>query len=234
MKDSTSAKLIDTQVVVETPEGIDLTFQPAGLLPRTLAFIIDTLIRGAIFFAVIQIAGFLGNFGEGLLLIAVFVLTWLYMMLFEVLKHGQTPGKSFAKIRVIHDDGTNITWSSSFIRNLLRTVDMLPIGYTVGFFSIALTKRFKRIGDIAAGTMVVYVEPVPVPSVIPKVPVVTPPINLTAAEQQAILAYAGRINDFTHERQVELASHLAKQLQCTNEQAVMQILGMALYLQGQS
>ncbi|MFT0211907.1 RDD family protein [Pseudomonas sp. F1_0610] len=225
--------LIDNQITIETPEGVDLTFQLAGLLPRMNAFAIDTVFRCIPFIIFFMFSSF-SKFSEGFLLILYFLMSWFYMVLFEVLSKGQTPGKRFNKIRVIHDDGTNVTWSSSFIRTLLRAVDMLPFGYALGTISLLSNKNFQRLGDLAAGTIVVHITPAVIPHVIPQVEPIKPPVSLTPSEQQAILSFAHRINDFSFERQVELASNFSDYFNCPDDQTIIKVLGMARYMQGQS
>ena len=147
---------LDTRYQVETPEGIDLHLRPAGLVPRALAFAIDLAIRGLILSATFIVLGLLGQFGMGLGTILLFLVTWWYMVLFEVLNQGRSPGKQMLGLRVVHDDGTPIGWAASLTRNLLRFVDILPFGYTLGIISCLNHPAFKRLGDIAAGTLVVY------------------------------------------------------------------------------
>ena len=147
---------LDTRYQVETPEGIDLHLRPAGLVPRALAFAIDLAIRGLILAVTFIVLGLLGQFGMGLGTILLFLVTWWYMVLFEVFNQGRSPGKQMLGLRVVHDDGTPIGWAASLTRNLLRFVDILPFGYTLGIISCLNHPAFKRLGDIAAGTLVVY------------------------------------------------------------------------------
>nr|GFD53798.1 hypothetical protein [Tanacetum cinerariifolium] len=79
-------------------------------------------------------------------------------------------------LRVVHDDGTPVGWSASLLRNLLRFVDMLPFGYSVGAFACLQHPLFKRLGDLAAGTLVIYRDaPTPRPT-LPDAPPVMPPL----------------------------------------------------------
>ena len=82
---STPEALLDTRLRVETPEGIDLLLRPAGLVPRALAFAIDLLIRGSILLLMYLLLGMLGELGMGLGAFLLFLVTWWYMVLFEVL-----------------------------------------------------------------------------------------------------------------------------------------------------
>src|SRR5215510_11634669 len=88
--------------------------------------------------------------------LASFVLFWGYYIFFEMLWNGQTPGKRWVGLRVIRTDGTPITLSESFIRNLTRLVDFLPAAYGIGIISMFLDKQSRRLGDLAAGTLVVH------------------------------------------------------------------------------
>ena len=139
---------LDTRYQIETPEGIDLPLRPAGLMPRALAFGFDLGLRGLILGILFIALAFLGNLGIGLGSILLFFVSWWYMVLFEVLNQGCSPGKQVMGLRVVQDDGTPIGWSASLIRNLLRFVDMLPFGYFLGAISCLQHPHFKRLGDI--------------------------------------------------------------------------------------
>ncbi len=149
---------LDTRYQVETPEGIDLPLRPAGLMPRALAFAIDLGIRGLVLGLLFFVLAFFGELGIGLGSILLFVISWWYMVLFELFNQGRSPGKQMMGLRVVQDDGRPIGWSASLIRNLLRFVDMLPFGYAFGAISCLQHPTFKRLGDLAAGTLVVYRE----------------------------------------------------------------------------
>ena len=223
---------LDTRYQVETPEGIDLHLRPAGLVPRTLAFAIDLAIRGLILMAMFIVLGLLGKFGMGLGTILLFLVTWWYMVLFEVLNQGRSPGKQMLGLRVIHDDGTPIGWAASLIRNLLRFVDILPFGYTLGIISCLNHPAFKRLGDIAAGTLVVYRDaPLSKPLLAEAEPLPAP-FPLSLAEQRAILGFAERGAQLSAARRAELAELLAEPLQVPAEQAEPRLNGIARGLLG--
>ncbi len=218
---------LDTRYPVETPEGIDLVLRPAGLLPRSLAYAIDLLIRGGLalvlFFALLG----LGRLGLGLGLILTFLLTWWYMVLFEVLAQGRSPGKRAMGLRVVHDDGTPVGWSASLVRNLLRVVDMLPFGYTLGILSCLANARFKRLGDLAAGTLVVYRDEEPAAPALPEVPSRRAPFPLSREEQNALLGFAERQASLSGARRAELAALLADHLGVPADQAEAHLHGIA-------
>src|SRR5690606_30421521 len=108
---------------------------PAGVVPRALAYLIDLGIRILLMLALFMLLAFLGELVTGLGLILTFVMTWWYMVLFEVLNQGRSPGKQMMGLRVVHDDGTPIGWSASLLRNLMRFADILPFAYTLGLLS---------------------------------------------------------------------------------------------------
>ncbi len=162
---------LDTRHQVETPEGIDLPLRPAGLMVRALAFAIDLGLRALIVGVLFMALAFFGKLGAGLGAILMFAVNWWYMVLFEVLNQGSSPGKHWMGLRVVQDDGTPIGWSASLLRNLLRFVDLLPFGYFLGAISCLQHPNFKRLGDLAAGTLVVYREQ---PVTRPQLPDVAP------------------------------------------------------------
>ncbi|RBL71470.1 RDD family protein [Pseudomonas sp. MWU13-2625] len=223
---------LDTRYQVETPEGIDLPLRPAGLMVRSLAFGIDLGIRGAILGVLFLLLAFLGQLGMGLGSLLLFAVSWWYMVLFDVLRQGRSPGKQWMGLRVIHDDGTPIGWSASLLRNLLRFVDLLPFGYFLGAISCLQHPTFKRLGDIAAGTLVVYSER---PLARPQLPDAQPrrsPVPLTLSEQRALLAFAERQGELSPARVNELAALLAQPLHISAPKAVSELNGIARGLLG--
>jgi uncharacterized RDD family membrane protein YckC len=165
---------INQKLIVETPENIFLEYELAGLGSRFLAFWIDTVIQifASLFliFALLLIAGFAGaltgnmQLSETLqtvfMVIALFILYQGYYIFFEVRWKGQSPGKRLMKLRVISDNGIPVTFYQATIRNILRIIDMLPPvifipSYGLGSLSIMISQNSKRIGDYAAGTLVI-------------------------------------------------------------------------------
>lgn len=223
---------LDTRHQVETPEGIDLPLRPAGLLVRALAFTIDLALRGVIMGVLFTALAFLGKLGMGLGSLLLFAISWWYMVLFEVLRQGRSPGKQWMGLRVVHDDGTPVGWSASLLRNLLRFVDLLPFGYFLGTLSCLHHPTFKRLGDIAAGTLVVYSE---CPLTRPQLPEAEPrrsPVTLTFKEQRAVLSFAERQNELSPARVNELAALLAQPLHISAPKAVAELNGIARGLLG--
>ncbi|NUT78051.1 RDD family protein [Pseudomonas sp. C1C7] len=223
---------LDTRYQVETPEGIDLPLRPAGLMVRALAFSIDLALRGVILGVLFVALSMLGKLGMGLSSLLIFAVSWWYMVLFEVLNQGRSPGKQWMGLRVVQDDGTPIGWSASLLRNLLRFVDLLPFAYFLGAISCLQTPGFKRLGDIAAGTLVIYREhPLTRPQ-LPPAPPRHPAFALTLTEQRAILGFAERQTELSDARVNELAAILAPPLKVPASQAVAELNGIAHGLLG--
>lgn len=198
--------MLDTARRVETPEGVALNVRVAGAVPRTLAFLLDFMVRMAVLTGLSIPLAFLGQTGIGIMMIVAFLFEWFYPVYFEVWRAGATPGKRSMGLHVIHADGTTVGLPSSLLRNLMRFADFLPFAYGFGLCFMALDRDFRRLGDLAAGTLVVYREAPaalrPPPAVAPIVPL-TP---LTMDEQRAILSFSERAEQWTAERAAELAS----------------------------
>lgn len=226
------ARPLDTRLRIETPEGIDLILCPAGLVARALAFSIDLSMRGVLMLGVYALFSLLDRLGAGLIAIALFLLNWWYPVLFEVLNQGRTPGKQIMGLRVVHDDGTPVGWASSLIRNLLRVVDMLPFGYALGAVASLNHAHFKRTGDLAAGTLVIYRDLPWQRPVLPEAPPLIAPFMLTLDEQRAIIELAERQDQLSSARTHELAAHLAEPLCVHPDQAVTRLNGIARALVG--
>lgn len=200
---------LDTRLSLEIPEGATLPLIPAGIGARIMAFVVDFLIRSGISLIFFLSFALMGYFGTGMFLIILFLLEWFYPVYFEVWRHGVTPGKKSLGLRVINDDGTPITFGPSLLRNLLRVADFLPFMYLFGVVTSVVNPQFKRLGDLAAGTLVVYdAKPLTMANFEVKGRR-NVPADFTTDEQRALLMFAERSNRLTPERQQELASILA-------------------------
>ncbi|MGB9755115.1 RDD family protein [Roseiflexus castenholzii] len=154
--------MVSGDYIVETPEQIELAYDLAGIGSRFLAAIVDSaliaLAELALFFALAQIAGAM-EFAESVL-IAIgaaigFAILWGYYIAFELTWNGQSPGKRLIGLRVVSEGGRPITVTGSIIRNLIRIVDFLPFLYGIGVIAMFIDGRARRLGDLAAGTLVV-------------------------------------------------------------------------------
>ncbi|MEQ1825858.1 MAG: RDD family protein [Pirellula sp.] len=235
---------IDLNAVVTTPENIRFEYRIAGPFRRLPALILDFLIRCAIIFAafiIMILVGFSIRISSGMIglafLILLFVLDWFYGLFFETYWNGQTPGKWLTQIRVLSVDGRPINAYQATVRNFLRLADFAPMlslelfspdappmymfpTFLVSLICMVLTSRFQRLGDLAAGTMVVVNERSWVPTNVkledPRIVSLSEyiPANfrMSATLAKAIALYAERRNRIPHARRIELAGHLAKPL----------------------
>ena len=140
------------------------------------------------------------------MLILLFVLEWGYGVAFELMLNGRTPGKLVLGLQTVMDDGTPVTPRASILRNLLRVADFLPVGFLVGLLSALVDPYGRRLGDLAAGTLVVYrraaaAERRP----LPPGPVTPPPVPLRPDEQQTLVDLAQRGPGLSVDRHLELA-----------------------------
>ncbi|MBX2858869.1 MAG: RDD family protein [Cellvibrionaceae bacterium] len=225
--------MLDTDYQVETPEAIDLTAQLAGPVPRILAFLIDFLIRAVLIVCIFVVLGLAGLAGIGVFLLIFFVLDWFYPVLFEVLRSGQTPGKKYLGIAVVNDDLTPVTWSTSMIRNLLRAADFLPASYLLGLIAMCSTRHFQRLGDLAAGSIVIHKHDNKHRSDdLPKVPANAPSLPLSLEDQVAITGFSQRHTQLSQSRKQELANILSNITQAEGDEAVKKLQGMGNWLLG--
>ena len=226
--------MLDTTRRVATPEGIELTLHLAGPVPRAAAWAIDLALRIALVVAVSFLFLQLGRAGWGVVLLTAFFVEWLLPAWLEAAWRGQTPGKRAMGLMVLNDDGTPVRWPAALTRNLLRAADFLPVLYGLGLVAMLMNRDFKRLGDLAAGTVVVYQqERRAAAKKIPEAPAVLPPIALQLAEQREQLELAERSATLTKERVEELAelpTPLVANLDGTR--AAARLIGMANYIAG--
>ncbi len=224
--------LLDTVYNVETPEAIDLSAQLAGPVSRILAYAIDLSIRILVLALVFAFLGLLGRAGLGLFLVVSFLMEWFYPVFFEVLRHGQTPGKKCLGLVVVNDDLTPVSLGASLTRNLLRAADFLPAGYLFGIVSMCLNQQFQRLGDIAAGSIVVYrsvARPeLGLPDVAPEVPT----LALSVEDQSAFMGFAQRHQQLSQSRKEELANILEPITHKKNADAVTYLQGIGCWILG--
>jgi uncharacterized RDD family membrane protein YckC len=228
-------RMLDSVVAAETPEGIMMELRPAGLSARFCAFLIDWLIRLAVIYAAAFVTAMLGGMGVGFWLILIFVLWWLYPVFFELQRHGATPGKRAMRLKVVMDNGLPVTPAASLIRNLLLAADLLPFGFGIGIVSMLLRHDGKRVGDIAAATLVVHERRAAPRAMLDMVAPVAPARALSARDQAAVISLAARAPTLTVERLDELAA-LAAQVQGVEarpaSEVTRRVLGVAQWLLG--
>lgn len=158
---------LDDRVTIATPEGIELELILAGVGSRFAATLLDIVVQLGAIFALAIVLGPLGNNGFVIAgyLVAVFLIIFAYDIALETWNRGRSVGKLAAGLRVVRVGGEAEGFLTAAVRNFLRIVDFLPAFYVVGVTSILATSRNQRLGDLAAGTLVVRERP----------PAVTPP-----------------------------------------------------------
>ncbi|HYP88229.1 MAG TPA: RDD family protein [Polyangiaceae bacterium] len=222
---SDPGELLDTRTNIETPEHVVLSYHLAGPIRRGLAWGIDTVARGVVVLVFGLLLGLssavdhdaAGGLKHGLLLVLFFLLEWGYFVACDMLMSGRSPGKKALGLRVVSSQGLPVGLGDSLLRNLLRGADFLPVGYVLGVVSMLVDARFRRLGDLVAGTLVIfepkirYREP----------PRLSPPpsqaelswlpahVELSASEREAIELFMLRVSELPAARSDELADVLA-------------------------
>jgi uncharacterized RDD family membrane protein YckC len=218
-------QLLDTRTNIETPEHVLLSYHLAGPIRRGLAWGIDTLVRGFVLLVFGMLLGLSAIFGRdaagglknGLLLVLLFVLEWGYFVASEMLMSGRSLGKKALGLRVVSAQGLPVGLGDSLLRNLLRAADFLPAGYVLGVTCMLADGHFRRLGDLVAGTLVIY-EPKVAYRAPPRL---SPPpsqaelawlpahVELSASEREAIELFMLRVSELPEARSDELADILA-------------------------
>ena len=190
--------LSDSELVIATPERVSFDYQVAGLGTRALAQLLDLLIVTGIMIAVLFFAFAVGTVTGSdtaanlITIVGLFIVVFGYFWISEALWSGQTVGKKVFRLRAVGDRGEPLTFLQAGIRNVVRIVDFLPYGYGVGMVVLFINGKGKRLGDLAAGTIVVkdsdYVwlwqlgggrRPVPPPGTTPPPPPTEPPAGVS-------------------------------------------------------
>jgi uncharacterized RDD family membrane protein YckC len=158
-------------VEIHTPEGVAFSLPLAGPVSRLLALVLDGLIVITAIIAISQVGRplipLLGDFAVAASILLYFGVQMGYGVLFEWLWNGRTPGKRALGLRVVDAQGLRLTFSQVLIRNLLRAVDSLPVFYLLGGTVSILNARLQRLGDLAAGTIVVRTRLLKLPALPP-------------------------------------------------------------------
>ncbi len=165
----------EDRISIPTPEGVELELVLTGVGSRLVGALVDFLIKAVLLFALWLVSGAAaadaGGFFIALTIIASFLVFWGYDVAFETLASGRTPGKRAAGLRVVRMGGEPVGFLASAVRNLLRLVDMQPgFLFAVGAITILFSQRNQRLGDLAAGTLVVRERRAPLPAVRPTAP----------------------------------------------------------------
>jgi uncharacterized RDD family membrane protein YckC len=215
-----AAARLDTIAAIDSPEQVRFEYRLAGPARRGLAYAVDMLLKIAVVLVVailLMIGGVssddFSGWTFGVVALVAFAMEWGYGVLFESITSGRTPGKKALRLRVIKEGGYPIDFNDALLRNLLRAADFLPSGYALGAVVMGLDPRFRRLGDLVAGTMVVVEERSRVASTVTLRP---PPTaqelaampaaaRLSAVERDALDLFVRRLERVGPERADELA-----------------------------
>jgi uncharacterized RDD family membrane protein YckC len=220
---------VDRTLDVRTPESIAFSYELAGLGSRFLALIIDQAIQiltlVAIFFGLVWAAARVDNgrapavtdklavsLAIAFLIAIVFTILFGYFIVFEALWNGQTPGKKLLGLRVVRDGGYPIDFGASLIRNLIRVGEWLLGYYLLAAVSALLSPENKRLGDLAAGTIVVRDARMALPRDFTRPgdePVYAPTTYLSGEERALVKRFLERRDSLASDRREELAAQLA-------------------------
>jgi uncharacterized RDD family membrane protein YckC len=230
---------LDTLQAVELAEGVEIRLRMAGPMLRAGAYLIDLFIRGTVLGLggiALGVAGIAvgGRVAGGLMLLAWFLLDWLYPVFFEAGKRGATPGKRAVGLRVVQATGSPITFGQAVVRNFLRFIDGMPLfTYAFGVTSCLSSKRFQRLGDLAAGTVVIYdrMPPQPVIAAPPPMAPVPLPVGLSADETRALALFRERSGLWSEGRRAEIADQASVLTGATGAAGVSRLMAMAHWAQ---
>jgi uncharacterized membrane protein SpoIIM required for sporulation/uncharacterized RDD family membrane protein YckC len=207
---------LERRVEVETPEHVALAFQLAGPGSRFIAFLYDVTVivaSGITLLALLALFNLLGvpdiamPILSALLLLAVFLLFWGYFTFFEGFREGQTPGKKRFGLRVVHEGGYPLTLRGAAVRNLVRIVDWQPMpSWGLGGLLVLLHPRSQRLGDMAAGTIVVRERAA---AALPEEVQAAGPPRLSDEEYDVLRQYATRRDALESAARLRVAGKLA-------------------------
>lgn len=234
-----TAEKLDTLQAVELAEGVEIRLRVAGPMLRAGAYALDLLIRFAVIIVASIALGLLGiAIGErlvtGVMLLGWFLMEWFYPVLFEAGKRGATPGKRMLGLRVVQATGSPITFGQAVVRNFLRWVDGMPFfTYGFGMASCLATRRFQRLGDLAAGTVVIYehIAPMPILAAPPPIAPVPLPVGLSADETRALVRFRERAGLWSAARREEIADQASALSGASGALGVSRLMAMAHWVQ---
>ncbi len=151
---------MEEQFSVETPESVSFSYTLAGIGSRYLAALLDHFLIGLILLLLaiaVNLTRLYDSFSilTAVGILALFVVLFGYFAFFETVWRGQTPGKRALNLRVLKADGLPIGFTDALLRNIVRFVDFLPASYALGLLVMFFDRRWRRLGDMAANTLVV-------------------------------------------------------------------------------
>jgi len=222
--------VIDGRLALTTPEGVRLLLTPAGPTTRAWAWLIDLLLwLFAVWLMAIVLLG--SKLGQGVYLMLLFLSYWGYPIICEVYFGGRTLGKRMLGIEVVRADGLPVGWRESALRNLMLVADFLPAMYFAGLLSMLYDGRSRRLGDIVAGTQVVYTEKRQERSKTGAIKVdaapLAAPYPLTPEQQRTLVDLFERESRLSPERLEELGSLAEPLTGLTGEASLRRLRGIA-------
>lgn len=243
-----SAGRIDTLQAIELAEGVEVRLRIAGPLQRGTALAIDLGLQLVLVIVISIIVGIAGwSFGAGTVAQGVWYLTsffvwWWFPVFFEASSWGATPGKRAMGLRVVQTSGAPITFAQAVVRCFLRVADGMPylgggiMGLPTMGFGLACclaTKRFQRLGDLAAGTVVIYDKVLPEPAVPapPPMAAARPVVALRPEEVRAVVAFRERAGLWSEGRRAEIADHASELTGAKGSSGVSRMMAIAHWLQ---
>lgn len=200
--------MLNGRLALLTPEGTRIALTPAGPGLRAMAWGIDLMVWIAILLLFQMTIGATlmdSKLGRGLFLLVLFVSYWGYPILCEVYAGGRTLGKRWMGLEVVRADGLPVGWRESSLRNLLLAADFLPFAYLTGLVAMLTDQQFRRMGDLVAGTLVVYRHPPRPRRTAPNAEPEPLPWPLAPQHQSALLDFAERSTHLAPARCMELA-----------------------------
>lgn len=210
--------------VVRTPEYVEFEFPLAGVMTRFLAWLMDvalsTVVAAMASTLIFLATGMLApGLAMALIFIVWFVTNWGYFLFLEYRFAGQTVGKRIMGLRTIQDSGVRVGFYQAVMRNLVRAVDHLPLLYLGGGALALISDRSRRLGDIAAGTVVIRDRRRAIPAAIARPSEIVPTLQdrkvedrirkATVEEREVLLSAALRREELSLEARLGLFRALA-------------------------
>lgn len=216
--------MLDGRLSLTTPEGIRLLLTPAGPFLRASAWALDFAIwLGTMLLTRMILPN--GKLGDGIAMVIMFLTYWGYPIICEVYFGGRTIGKRATGLMVVRDNGLPVGWRESTLRNLLLVADFLPMVYVTGLVSMMLDRRFRRVGDIVAGTLVVHRDKPAAPPLAPQAAPIALPFPLNADQQRTLTDLFERETRLPAERMAELGSIAEALTGTTGQESVDRMRG---------
>ena len=214
--------VFEDRLTIDTPEGVPLELTLAGVGSRFASALLDYILQFIILVALALLLSYGAGFSPGsssvsaaFWVVGFFAVFWGYDVAFEVLNSGRTPGKAANGLRVVRESGAPVTFAPSAVRNVIRLIDLVPGTYLVGITAILVTKRNQRVGDLAAGTLVIREARKLPPEVLVSPSVQAPTWDTSAVGQQdldTVAAFLARRHELAAGARIQIAAELAGRL----------------------